>query len=141
MKMPVRFTSSQSGMCQGPRKFLHINLLCLQENLWHHYASNTIDSCSKNLCCAGLAFCEPDAPVTLDAPSATPNDALYPRQTNLEAIQVPAAWKTGQFGSRQVLSSGRNQSASVAQLVLGHISLLLTIHSSLSHHIRRVDLL
>ncbi|CAL8463961.1 g3496 [Coccomyxa elongata] len=50
----------------------------------------------------GLAFCEPDAPVTLDAPSATPNDPLYPRQTNLEAIQVPAAWKTGQFGSRQV---------------------------------------
>ncbi|KAK9919176.1 hypothetical protein WJX75_009872 [Coccomyxa subellipsoidea] len=49
-----------------------------------------------------LAFCERDGPVTLDTPSATPNDPIYPRQTNLDAIKVPQAWKTGDFGSQKV---------------------------------------
>jgi hypothetical protein len=53
---------------------------------------------------ADLAFCERDGPVTLDTPSATPNDPIYPRQTNLDAIKVPQAWKTGDFGSQKVLN-------------------------------------
>lgn len=59
---------------------------------------------------AGLLFCERDAPVTLDAPSAKPNDPLYPQQTNLKAIKVPDVWQAGQFGSNKVL----------AFLLLGH---------------------
>ena len=47
----------------------------------------------------GIAFCESDGPVALDAPSATPDDPDYSYQADMKSIGMPAAWATGQFGS------------------------------------------
>ena len=34
----------------------------------------------------------------VEAPSAQPNDPLYPKQWNMAAIKVPGAWSAGQLG-------------------------------------------
>ena len=34
----------------------------------------------------------------VEAPSALPNDPLYPKQWNMAAIKVPGAWGAGQLG-------------------------------------------
>lgn len=40
----------------------------------------------------------------IDAGSATPNDPQYPQQWNMGNIQMPTAWKSNQFGSKDVLT-------------------------------------
>ncbi len=53
---------------------------------------------------AEITVCEPDFKVSVDGPSATPNDPLYNQQWNMQAIKVPTVWSGGQFGdpNRQV---------------------------------------
>ena len=51
---------------------------------------------------AGLVFCEADGPISLDVPSATPNDPMYGQQVSLQTIKAPTIWAGGQFGSPQV---------------------------------------
>ena len=46
-------------------------------------------------------MCEPDFKVSVDAPSATPNDPLYNQQWNMQAIKVPTVWSGGQLGDPQ----------------------------------------
>lgn len=53
---------------------------------------------------ADITSCEPDFLVDIDAGSATPNDPQYPQQWNMPNIQMPAAWKSNQFGSKSVLT-------------------------------------
>lgn len=50
---------------------------------------------------AEISICEPDQRVKVEAPSATPNDPLYPQQWNMKAIGVDKAWAKGQFGDPQ----------------------------------------
>ncbi len=50
---------------------------------------------------AEISICEPDQRVKVEAPSATPNDPLYPMQWNMKAIGVDKAWAKGQFGDSQ----------------------------------------
>ena len=40
--------------------------------------------------------------MNVDAGSATPNDPQFAQQWNMPNIQMPTAWKTGQFGSAAV---------------------------------------
>ena len=40
--------------------------------------------------------------MNVDAGSATPNDPQFATQWNMPNIQMPTAWKTGQFGSTDV---------------------------------------
>ena len=47
---------------------------------------------------AGITTCEADFKVKVEAPSAQPNDPLYPKQWNMAAIKVPGAWGAGQLG-------------------------------------------
>lgn len=51
---------------------------------------------------ADVTSCEPDILVNVDAGSASPNDPSYSQQWNMPNIQMPTAWKTGQFGSQSV---------------------------------------
>ena len=62
------------------------------------------ESARQKRCCwlAGIKFCEEDGPITLDAPSPTPNDPMYGQQTNLQTIKAPTVWAGGQMGSAQV---------------------------------------
>ena len=54
--------------------------------------------CERRLCCAEISICEPDVRVSVETPSATPDDILYNQQWNMRAINAPGAWQTGQFG-------------------------------------------
>lgn len=51
-----------------------------------------------------VQFCEPDSEVGLvnEAASATPNDPLFGQQYNIPAINLPAVWELGVFGSTNV---------------------------------------
>jgi subtilisin family serine protease len=53
---------------------------------------------------ADVTSCEPDFLVSIDQEvgSASPNDPSYSKQWNMPDIQLPTAWKTGQFGSKNV---------------------------------------
>ena len=50
---------------------------------------------------AEITVCEPDFKVSVDTPSATPNDPLYNQQWNMQAIKVPTVWSGGQLGDPQ----------------------------------------
>ncbi|KAK9821107.1 hypothetical protein WJX81_006169 [Elliptochloris bilobata] len=45
-----------------------------------------------------VTTCEVDFKVKVEAPSAQPNDPLYPKQWNMAAIKAPGAWGAGQLG-------------------------------------------
>ena len=47
---------------------------------------------------ADVTTCEVDFKVRVEAPSAQPNDPLYPKQWNMAAIKAPGAWSAGQLG-------------------------------------------
>ena len=56
---------------------------------------------------AEISICEPDVRVSVETPSATPNDILYNQQWNMRAINAPGAWQTGQFGDPKQQVSDR----------------------------------
>jgi hypothetical protein len=49
--------------------------------------------------------------VTVESPSASPNDPLYPQQWNFDAVNLQQVWQQGQFGDPQ-----RRVSTTPAQL-------------------------
>lgn len=53
---------------------------------------------------ADVSSCEPDFLVSIDAPSATPNDPQYPQQWNMPDIQVPDVWAKELFGNSSILT-------------------------------------
>lgn len=53
---------------------------------------------------ADVTSCEPDVRVSIDTPSAKPDDPDYPQQWNMADIQMPTLWGTNQFGNTSVLT-------------------------------------
>ena len=51
---------------------------------------------------ADVTICEPDFMVSIDAPSASPNDPDYPQQYDMNLVQVQKIWQQADFGSSTV---------------------------------------
>ena len=74
-----------------------------------------------------MTSCEPDVRVTIDAPSATPNDPDYTNggQWDIPLINVPAVWQQQQFGSSAVkvcMVCGRRVAAALQARPLGMLA-------------------
>lgn len=72
----------------------------------YHSISSKLMLASVNECMCLLAdvtSCEPDFRVTIDAPSATPDDPDYKtQQWDMNITQVQKVWAAGNFGSQNV---------------------------------------